>query len=124
MKDNIKKYKKQLINMLYASIDNDLEKWSINGRNETDFISQSFGEYKLNIDTERHKFFLKIDDDPNYLKVCSYRFLFIPIKFKMNRYANILKNKKKIINFKKCVNLMEQVYVKEVRKEKLENINK
>lgn len=123
MENNIEYYQDQIIEMFYMSIDNNIEKWTQNRNNEDDFYSEYFGKHQLNIDMGRKKLFLRTVGQSYFTYICAYKFWFIPINFKMNRYVKKLKRyfetKDDVTIMKDCLKIMGETYVKEVRKEKL-----
>ena len=124
----INKYRKKVREMLFISINKDLNQWTEDGKK--DFYSPDYGDdYRLNIDIKRGTLYL------GQCPILTYRFLFIPIDFKVWKYAQIvkkhfrkIKEDEKVVQeidfLKMGLNKIGEKYVKEVRKEKLDKIEK
>ena len=128
MKNDIKYYQKQIKELFFISVDNNLDKWTKEQNYGNDFYSEKIGKHSLNLDTENKNLYLKTDGICEYTYICKYKILFIPINYKVNKYANRIKkyfNEReniKINMMKDCLSSMQECYVKELRKEKLKNI--
>ena len=142
--NELKKYKKEIRKMFFISVKKDAEKWS--RWEDYCFISPIYktqtmvcrlviynfkGYYKQ----WRNSLVLEISQHPqNNIFICKYKFLIFPMDIKVWYYVNRIKNniknqvknnenKKIVESLKDGLEVLQKNYVKEVRKEKLENIN-
>ena len=132
-----KEYKNRLRNLFFSSIKNDLEKWlKISNCN---FKSPSYN--KIRFDIKMSNLMIDCLEKYNAEIICRYKLFFIPIDFKVwlcarklkkhfknieKEYKNIEKNKRdsnKIGNLKFGLEKLEEVFIKDIRKEKLNKIN-
>ena len=124
--------KKRMRELFLISLKNDFDKWYRKRNEKNDFYSPAYGtcnadSIKLNIDNDKHRIFICKPDETDYVHIKRYKLFFIPLDKEINKYAKLLKSKFKhnteIEKMKKAINNLENTFVKEVRKEKLDNIN-
>lgn len=132
--DKIKKYKNEIRKMFFISIKNDLHLWreSITMRNGRGVFIKTYEDYTLKINLKENTLTLS-----NYSEIIisHYKTWIIPLDFKVWLYTIKMKNhfkqvEKDIDNFKTIdflktgLTKIEKDYTKEIRKEKLIQINK
>ena len=120
--------KKRLRELFFISVKNDIEKWT----GYSDYYSPTYdNNYYLVIDNDEHM--LRISNNDNKKKISKFRYGIFIIDFKVWYYVlklkkhfkqkeEDLKNSRDINFFKNSIYVIEKTYVKEVRKEKLENL--
>jgi len=122
-------YKNKIINIFFLSVDKDLNLWTQSGSN---FFSPDYKGSILNIDLIHNSLYLY--KDSNYIKIIKYK-SFLYMDFKICRYIRKLKkylknseinkkNSEDIKFFKTEISKMEEHFVAETRKEKLDYISK
>jgi len=134
----IKQYKNNLKTIFFSSVSNDLEKWE-RIDSKWDYKSPNYlssDNKKIYFRTNEHHFYGRVEvecDSKIFIKICTYKWLCIPIDFKVRKYVKKIKksikekeyydkNKKHINDFKFVVDNLSPIFVKEIRKEKLKNI--
>jgi hypothetical protein len=129
----LKNYQNNIREMFFVSVEKDLDLWTTEGSGQ--FFSPAFNYYKLNIDRNYGALFLyNSKSERQYEFITRYQTLWIPVDFKVYKYVRKIKkhfkeakeykkNAEKIEFFKNGISEMEKKYVKEVRKEKLNQIN-
>lgn len=121
-------YRNKVREMFFISINKDLTQWKEDGKK--DFFSPDYGnDYKLNLDIKRCTLYL------GRTPILEYRFLYIPIDFKVWKCAKIIKRhfrkikedkkvEQEILFIKEGLDKISKNFIKEVRKEKLDKIEK
>ena len=119
----LKKYTNEIRQLFLNSINSDLNLWTKTSVID-DFYSPKYNNFKFNIYTSNNSLYLYKDED--YKFVLKYKFLFFILDFKVWKSVKILKNhfknKEKIDFFKDSITELQKIFVKEVRKEKLNQI--
>jgi len=129
--NTLEKYRKECRSFFFASVDKDLTKWT----GSFDFFSPDYNNCGFRTDRRDFVSYLKVYSNGSDEKICCYRWLFIPLDFKVYRYAKKLKqhykqklkdkeNEKNIKTLKSGLENIKVEFIKEVRKEKLKKINK
>jgi len=141
----LSKYKKEIKNMFFLSIEKELSEWE---SSHPSYHSKFYGDNKdyyyfivedgLEDFEDSKTIFLKTSasyPNKNKEKICRYSFWIFPIEFKVWWYVRKLKkhfrkveNDKKDMDkievFKKGLNVLNVSFQREVRKQKLDQINK
>jgi hypothetical protein len=131
--NTLKKYKKEVRNLFFISIDKDIEKWE----EYSDYYSPRYNNNsRLRINKRNDPFeYLEIEINSYDKKICAFKWFFIPLDFKVYLYVkklsrhfkNIKKDKQNAndINFLKSgIENIRKNFIKEVRNEKLKKIEK
>lgn len=125
------KYKKEIKKMFYISIDNDIDNWTIDYYKEY-FLSKYFDDYFFRINLKAGILYV-VSNSQNFVEISKFKFIGVPINLKMYYYILKLKyNFKKKEKYKKyegqltflntALSSLTNIYKKEIRKEKLENL--
>lgn len=125
------KYKKEIKKMFYISIDNDIDNWSADYNKEY-FFSKYFDDYFFRINVNEGILYV-VSNSRTFVEISKFKFFWIPINLKMYYYILKLKyNFKKKEKYKKyegqltflntALSSLTNIYKKEIRKEKLEQI--
>lgn len=125
----IDKYKNEIRKMFIVSVKKDIDKWV---GDKLNYYSPYFDSFCFNVDLSKGTLYLY--DGESYTGIVTYERFFIPIDREVNRSVKKLKryfiqkreDEKmaiKIDILKKGLNKIQEKYVKEVRKEKLDKIN-
>lgn len=127
-------YQKNVREMFFMSVTKDLNLWTRN-KTSKDLYSPDYANFQLNIDYYPFNTNLKLCKGSIDVKIVKYKFAFLILDFKVWKYVKILqkhfkileqekKNAEKTSFLKNGLSEMEKHFVKEVRKEKLTQINK
>jgi len=122
-------YQEKIRQMFFVSIKNDLDTWTLEGH---DYFSPEYGGIKLDLDIKKKCLYLH--DGVNFTYITRYQLWIIPIDFKVWKHLKILEKhfkklqndivvEKEIEQLKNGLSKLEEKYIKEVRKEKLDKIN-
>lgn len=116
--DTLNKYKKDIRKMFFVSIDNDLDKWLIYGDN---FSSPYYNNTRLIVNCDiGFKLYICLGEvGSEKIKIKKYKFIFIPLDFKVYKYVRILKK-----HFKKIEKDKENAKIINDLSFGLENIQK
>lgn len=144
--ETLEKYQKDLLNLFYMSVDNDIENWNYFDQYERLINLNSDEEpvYFTSTDFKRNcRFVLNIKHKKLYWKkeyeevlIAKYHIfeninifrnikIWIYSKKLIYKYRSIKKQSKDLYvinNLKEAISIIEPVYIKEIRKEKLKNI--
>jgi hypothetical protein len=127
----LNEYKRKIRNLFFISVKHDINKWYKSGMN--DYYSPTYADCMLNIDISKK--ILYLHKSSNYKVVSKYQkgFLILDIKvwwyiLRLKRHFKRVEQNTKVseeITFmRNGLSQLEENFVKEVRKEKLEKINK
>lgn len=127
------KYKNEIRRMFIVSVEKDIDKWTGSGSgNHGNYYSPYFDNFCFNVDLSKGTLYLY--DGESYTVIVTYKNFFIPIDREVNKSVKKLiryfiqkkedeKMSIEIELLKKGLNKIQEKYVKEVRKEKLDKIN-
>jgi len=129
--NKLKQKRNEIKKLFFVSIKNDLKCWRMESN---DFYSPVYNNIELNLDTFKGILYLH-DFNGNFQFIKRYKFIFIPINFKIYFYAIMIKKHfKQIENNKKhqkTIEILESGILSiqdklkiQLRKEKLKEINK
>lgn len=130
--NTLKKYKKEVRKMFFISVKTDIERWSIEMYG---YSSPIYKNSVLVIRTDYNELRLLEQNTYSYDVISKYKWWIIPTDFKVFWYISKLKRyvkkldedkklEKEIAFYKDGLSNIRENFVKEVRKEKLEQIEK
>ena len=136
-----KQYLKRFRNIFFASVNTDINKWfqtNVHNYPILDFFSPDYNDVYFCIDRYTiGKSYLKIKNDKKKLieTICVYKFFIFPLDFKVYWYVRKLKKHFKNIekekinnelnkNLRESLESIEANFIKEIRKEKLKELEK
>lgn len=117
-------FKKEILNLLFVSINKDVDTWTYNYdelSKSTDYLSPDYNGIKLNVDLKKKKIYILQCLTSTYIFITNYGFF---TNFKIYLIVKKLTNHFKNRELKTILCKLEESFPKEIRKQKLIKINK
>lgn len=127
----VDKYRNEIRRMFIVSVEKDIDKWS-DSVSDNNYYSPYFDNFCFNVDLRYKTLYLY--DGQSYTGIVTYKVFFIPLDKEVNKCVKKLRKyfiqkqeyeNMKVENdmLKNGLNKIQEKYIKEVRKDKLEKLN-
>lgn len=125
--NTLNKYKQEVLNIFFISIDKDIDKWTYNGSN---FLSPEYNNIQLSVNLKKKKIYTYQYDINTYIHIANYGIfsnfrLYLTVRKLKKNFKKMREDEefiREIEQIKTIVCKLEESFVKEIRKEKLTKI--